>query len=489
MPFDSNSLHGVEGKQCQDMEYKMKLLRNLGRFELQKLSLIAIVGCLLLLSPAILTTVTKSRVDSFSNRIKNMTLVESSCREGTTTTNASLAGANQRAERRHDSKLESRPTCDFSGPRSIVCEMAGDVRIHGNSSSVTWISTPSDTHQTNETWKIKPYARKGDRTALSSVRELSLRSTNIQSEAHHCTQNHSVPAIIFSTGGYAGNLFHDFSDMLIPLFLTSRQYKGEVRFLITNMKSWWIKRHQKMLAHLSRYEAIDFDNDDAVHCFARVTVGLRCHREFNVDPSRPPAGYSMANLTQFVRSSYSLERETITEGSGSRKPRLLIISRKWTRAFTNTDRIVEMAEGLGYEVVVREPKLGTDMAQFARIVNSCEVMMGVHGAGLANMVFLPRDAVLVQVVPWGRLEGIARYDFGWPASNAGLKYLQYEIGLDESSLAEQYPSDHPIIKDPLLVHKQGWSAVRDTFLCKQNIRLDVRRFKDVLLEAMRHIRQ
>nr|GLL47539.1 uncharacterized protein LOC109163084 [Ipomoea trifida] len=36
-----------------------------------------------------------------------------------------------------------------------------------------------------------------------------------------CTRNHNVPAVVFSTAGYSGNLFHDFSDLLIPLYLTS----------------------------------------------------------------------------------------------------------------------------------------------------------------------------------------------------------------------------------------------------------------------------
>jgi hypothetical protein len=40
------------------------------------------------------------------------------------------------------------------------------------------------------------------------------------------------------------------------------------------------------------------------------------------------------------------------------------------------------------------------MPNFARLVNSADVMMGVHGAGLTNMVFLPSRAVLVQVVPF-----------------------------------------------------------------------------------------
>jgi hypothetical protein len=52
------------------------------------------------------------------------------------------------------------------------------------------------------------------------------------------------------------------------------------------------------------------------------------------------------------------------------------------------------------DVRIVEPDNHTDMPNFARLVNSADVMMGVHGAGLTNMVFLPSRAVLVQVVPF-----------------------------------------------------------------------------------------
>jgi capsular polysaccharide biosynthesis protein len=54
----------------------------------------------------------------------------------------------------------------------------------------------------------------------------------------------------------------------------------------------------------------------------------------------------------------------------------------------NADEIVRSAEKFGFEVVVSE---GTHkVAPFAEIANSCDAIMGVHGAGLTNMVFLRR---------------------------------------------------------------------------------------------------
>lgn len=104
---------------------------------------------------------------------------------------------------------------------------------------------------------------------------------------------------------------------------------------------------------------------------------------------------------QVLREAFGLERAAAVPGGDRwdirQKPRLLIISRKNTRMFLNERAMVEMATSLGFDVRVGEPDVNTDIGQFARLVNSADVMLGVHGAGLTNMVFLPAGAVLIQV--------------------------------------------------------------------------------------------
>ncbi|KAG0493453.1 hypothetical protein HPP92_004447 [Vanilla planifolia] len=130
----------------------------------------------------------------------------------------------------------------------------------------------------------------------------------------------------------------------------------------------------------------------------------------------------MVDFTGFMRKAYALPRDApISERElGIRKPRLLIISRNRTRRFTKIEKMVRTAGWLGSEVVVAEA--GGNVAAFARVVNTCDVMVGVHGAGLTNLVFLPTKAVAIQVVPWGTwtdLEGPT-----WePARSMNLRYL------------------------------------------------------------------
>ncbi|KAL6646899.1 hypothetical protein ACP70R_015593 [Stipagrostis hirtigluma subsp. patula] len=380
----------------------------------------------------------------------------------------------------------NKPLCDFSNFRANVCEMRGNIRIHPNASSVMYMEPAGS--KRDEQWKIKPYPRKGDEFCLSHITELTVKSSKVAPE---CTKYHDVPAVIFALTGYTGNLFHDFTDVLVPLFTTASEFNGEVQFLITDMAIWWTRKYAVVFEKLTKYPLIDFNKDDQVHCFKHAIVGLHAYMEFTIDPVKAPHNYSMVDFNRFMRRTYSLPRDAVTALGEipKTKPRLLIISRQRTRMFLNLNEIVAMAEEIGYEVVVEEANVNSNVGHFAKVVNSVDVMMGVHGAGLTNCVFLPHNAILIQIVPWGGIDGICRIDFGNPAEQMGLRYKHYSIGVHESSLTEQYPLDHEIFKNPLSFHKHGFEFIRQTFMDKQNVRLDCNRFRPILLEALDQLNQ
>jgi hypothetical protein len=194
----------------------------------------------------------------------------------------------------------------------------------------------------------------------------------------------------------------------------------------------------------------------------------------------------VVDFKRALRRAFGLEREAASRGgaTGTGKPRLLIISRRGSRRFLNEREMARAGAEAGFEVRVAEPDQHTDMAGFARLVNSADVMVGVHGAGLTNMVFLPRGAVLIQVVPFGGLEWLTSVTFKDPAADMEVTYMDYNVKLEESSLIDQYPRNHQVLTDPYAVHKQGWDALKAAYLDKQNIRMDMDRFKSTLREAM-----
>ncbi|GKV25082.1 hypothetical protein SLEP1_g34577 [Rubroshorea leprosula] len=375
--------------------------------------------------------------------------------------------------------------CNTMETRTDVCEINGDIRIDSRSATVFVVSPGQEAK--NSSWTIRPYPRKEDPKAFKSVREWTVKSvatTDEVSDIPQCNQSHSAPAILFSAGGYSGNNFHDFTDIVIPLYLTARQFDGEVKLLITDAgHSWWIVKFQKFLKNLSRYEFINIDKDNSVHCFRSVIVGLKRHpRELMIDPSRSP--YSMKDFRMFLRSSYSLPKAVaikMGQDDEKQRPLLVIISRKRTRSFINTDEIVRTAEEVGFEVMVTEPD--TSMSQFAEIVNSCDVLMGVHGAGLTNMLFLPENAVLIQVVPIGAA-WVSKTCFEDPSKDMNIRYLEYKIEAEESSLIQQFPAGHEVFSNPSSIGKQGWDLFRSVYLDKQNVKVDVNRFRPTLLKAL-----
>lgn len=287
-----------------------------------------------------------------------------------------------------------------------------------------------------------------------------------------------------------GNFFHDFTDILIPIFTTSQQFKGEVQFMISEILPQWNDKYRNVLKPLTNYEIIDFNHDQRVRCYPRVIVGLKFHKDMSIDPSKPPYGLSMLDFGRFIRKSFVLERDAAIRlrPDQAKKPRLLIIARKWTRRFANVDEIVGKVQELGFEAVVAEANYG--LAEFAKIVNSCDVMLGVHGAGLTNLVFLPTNAVVIQVVPLGGLEGISWVDFGVPAVSLGMNYLQYTVSVDESTLTEQFARGDPVLSDQKEAYKKhGWDKMIELYFAEQGVKLDIGRFTSSLLHALELLRR
>lgn len=385
------------------------------------------------------------------------------------------------------------PLCDFSDFRTNICDFTGDIRMDANSSAFLVVDLAAG-GANGQSHKVRPYPRKGDETCMGRVTEITVRTTPDAVGAPRCTRTHAAPAVVFSIGGYTGNIFHDFSDVIVPLYNTVQRYRGDVQLVMANVASWWLVKYDTLLRELSRHAPLDLAKAGAageVHCFRQAVVSLRAHRELIIERERSLDGLATPDFTRFLRGALSLPRDAPTRlGHGTgRRPRLLIISRRRTRLLLNLDAVVRAAEEVGFEAVVNESDVANSIAQVGRLINSCDVLLGVHGAGLTNMMFLPPGATMVQVVPWGGLQWIARMDYGEPAEAMGLRYIQYEIGVGESSLKDKYPSGHEIFTNPTALHKKGFGFMRQTLMNGQDITLDLNRFKEVLLQALNSLAQ
>ncbi|WVZ72021.1 hypothetical protein U9M48_020542 [Paspalum notatum var. saurae] len=373
--------------------------------------------------------------------------------------------------------------------RSDTCEVDGDVRTNGTALSVTLVQSASRSESERREWMIRPYSRR-----FASLRKVTVTQLPDRSAAPACTVTHDTPAVLFAIGGYAGNYWHDYADILVPLFVASRRYDGDVTFLISNVQFQprWLVKYAAFLRALSKHDAVDMDGDAQVRCFPHVTVGLRLDKEFSIVPELVPGGrLSMLDFTRFLRETYALPRGAAASLAHRTKPppRLLLIHRGHYRRILNEPEVARAAEAAGFEAVVAELRGDAAEAEQARVVNSFDVVLGLHGAGLTNAVFLPPGGVLIQVVPYGKMEHIARAEFGEPVADMGLRYLEYSVSAEESSLMETLGPEHPAVKDPDSVHRSGWDKVFELYLAKQNVRINVTRFAPTLEQALQHLRQ
>ncbi|VAI85803.1 unnamed protein product [Triticum turgidum subsp. durum] len=294
----------------------------------------------------------------------------------------------------YNNVANTKPICDTSFGKYDICELAGDTRAQGGPGATVTLVSP---RAPPKEWQIKPYSRK----YLDGLKAVTVKSVPNPGDVPQCTTQLNIPAMVIELGGLTGNYWHDFTDVLVPLFIGARRFNGEVQLLVVNLLPFWVDR------------------------------------------------------------------------TNSRK-------------ILNLPEVIAAAEAAGFKVIVAgRPKASYD--EFTREMNSFDVMVGVHGAGLTNCVYLPTGAVLLQIVPYGRLEEIARTDFGDPARDMGLRYIEYSVAAEESSLMGVFGKEHPMIKDPAAIHLSGWGNVAEWYLGKQDVRINVERFRPSLLRALEHL--
>ncbi|KAL1192476.1 Xylan glycosyltransferase MUCI21 [Cardamine amara subsp. amara] len=386
--------------------------------------------------------------------------------------------------------------CDRTGYRTDICFMKGDIRIHSPSSSIfLYTSNDLTNHVLQE--KIKPYTRKWETSIMETIRELKLVTKDVKlfGDNHKCEVIHEVPAVLFSTGGYTGNLYHEFNDGLIPLYITSKRFNKKVVFVIAEYHRWWEMKYADVLSQLSGYPLIDFIKDKRTHCFKEAIVGLTIHGELTVDPSLMQDRTTTINEFRNVLDRAYRPRVNRLDGQEEQRfhvraadrrrvqrPKLALFSRKGSRRITNENLMVKLAQRIGFEVEVLRPDRTTELAKIYRVLTSSNVMVGVHGAAMTHFLFMKPGGVFIQIIPLGT-DWAAETYYGEPAKKLGLDYIGYKILPRESSLYDKYDKNDTILTDPSSITKKGWQFTKGIYLNDQQVRLDLRRFKKVLVDA------
>ncbi|KAJ9551503.1 hypothetical protein OSB04_015548 [Centaurea solstitialis] len=378
-------------------------------------------------------------------------------------------------------KLDSTGFACDSTISSIVCVTNKPVKIAMKTLKVHLQPPPPNTTAT--TIIVRPYAMQESPYVMNYITPVTITTAD-PPQPTTCDHHHDHPAVIFSTGGYTGNVFHELNENIIPLFITSRLFESRVHFITVDHKPSFIRKYRRVFSRLSDHEIVDPATDPSVHCFPGAVTGLKFHKFLGINASESPQGYySMPDFREFIRQTYRLRTRSVFEMQNP--PILLLISRQTTRKFLNQAEMLKMMEDLGFRVIIASSaKEMSNVEKFSRVVNSCSVMVGAHGAGLANEVFLPDGGVMIQVRPLGFQWGTDSF-YSEPGPGMGLRYLEYRIEPEESSLADVYGRDHPVVVDTASVAaKGGYAAAREIYLNKQDLKINLNRFRETLIEAL-----
>ncbi|CAK9155590.1 unnamed protein product [Ilex paraguariensis] len=460
-------------------------------FDQEKESLALVLFCGLILAPQFITSLsTFSLLYSF----------ETEDEANTANVNASLCS----------SVPNGTICCDRISIRSDICIMKGDVRTQSASSSI-FLHTSNNTNGEEDDGgeiqheTIRPYTRKWETSVMQTIDELNLISRNASfGVGHHCDVQHDVPAVFFSTGGYTGNVYHEFNDGILPLYITSEHLNKKVVLVILDYHDWWYTKYADVLSLLSDYPPVEFHGDNRSHCFPEAIVGLRIHDELTVDPSLMKGNKNIRDFRDLLDRAYrprirtviqheehqvqlkmkehKISIERAKEKQESKKPKLVIISRSGSRVITNQDSVVKMAQQIGFRVEVLKPKAKTELAKIYQVLNSSDVMIGVHGAAMTHFLFMRPGSVFIQVIPLGTSWPAETY-YGEPAVKLGLRYIGYEILPTESSLYGEYDKDDLVLCNPSTVTQRGWEFTKKIYLDRQNVRLKLKRFGQRLVRA------
>ncbi|KAI3906107.1 hypothetical protein MKW98_028717 [Papaver atlanticum] len=372
--------------------------------------------------------------------------------------------------------------CDTSHDRYDLCTLNSTTTLDPtNSTFYVW-----DRHNNKKNHKIRPYPRKWENFTMARIKELTIVATSTKI---NCQIQHEAPALVFSVGGFTGNLFHDFNDGFIPLFVTIRSAfpNGVAPILVvSHCREWWLEKYAELLRQFSPYPIINLDNDSKTHCFpSTTTIGLISHGYMTINPTLLPNSDSFLGFRKLVGSAYDAKTSRYNQQARrtSSRPRLVLASRTGrSRVILNQAEVVLLAKEVGFEVSIFEPNASTSLKQAYKLINSSHVMVGVHGAALTHSLFLRPKSILIQVVPIG-IDWLAETCFGKSAKDMGLEYIEYRINANESSLMEKYGKDHLVLKDPKAVMKDNWSNTKDIYLNAQNVKVDLVRFRGYLRSA------
>lgn len=171
------------------------------------------------------------------------------------------------------------------------------------------------------------------------------------------------------------------------------------------------------------------------------------------------------------------------------KPKIGIISRRRKRFILNEYELADVAIEMGYEVVLLPLETMTYYEQI-REFRSLDVLVGIHGSALDNVLFLHPGSVMIQLMPWKNTHTAS---FRENTRHSRVEYMEWSVPDQRHTflhwdLFEQADKEklERFGKKKILEGGQRRASSRETlmFWINQDIIVPVHEWRRLLLESV-----
>eukprot|EP00088_Acartia_fossae_P014200 TRINITY_DN17577_c0_g1_i6.p1 TRINITY_DN17577_c0_g1~~TRINITY_DN17577_c0_g1_i6.p1 ORF type:complete len:521 (-),score=65.65 TRINITY_DN17577_c0_g1_i6:60-1622(-) len=264
----------------------------------------------------------------------------------------------------------------------------------------------------------------------------NIRESSSPMDSNTCDIIFTKPVIIMKLDAYV-NMYHHFCDFLnlyISLFV--RPVKdGRAMFSTDNQVIIWENYHYKsnfasMWSAFTDQPLLNLQNLAGKKiCMRKVTFPLLPRMMYGLYYNTPliPACQNSGLFTAF--SQFILHRLQIPMQPIKRKIRVTLLARNTKyRRILNEDSLVKVLQN-DYSVQLARFDHRTDFKKQLETIRNTDLLVGIHGAGLTHLLFLPSWAAVLELYNCG--------DPGCYSDLARLRGVKYATWEDDTKLRSE----------------------------------------------------
>ncbi|GJP79715.1 hypothetical protein CLOP_g9916 [Closterium sp. NIES-67] len=254
-------------------------------------------------------------------------------------------------------------------------------------------------------------------------------------------------------------------------------------FILTRSTS---TRHLPFLGLLSQSCWRSLEDMEEGTCLVEETKEE--HLRFKME--HPAAMATAAQLIDRTAPHFIIDRLNLSHIPAPSKPQVLLVARRRRRLLLNEDALVAATRAMGLPISVAVLE-DLPLYEQIRAVRSCAILVGVHGSGLLNSMFLHPGSVLVQIVPYNAT-GADRF-YEPQVRQAGGSYMEVRVTNRSDSvfhwhLAEDHGSKVGTAEERERFLQQGPDVQRASdvffsFWVNQDLHVPVGEFRRVIGES------